>query len=170
MIMERFEMKINKAGRLGPSGFTLAEVMTVIAILGILSAIAIPNYIKYRKKSKLTEIVSNLKNFEKGFIAYGLEEGGFPDDCHTDDGPYGLPNTVIEKYIRTDAWAKPTALGGRYNWEGPNLYGYAGISIDDPTASQNDFRLLDSLLDDGDLSQGKFRITPNDRYTYLIRE
>ena len=34
MIMERFEMKIGKAGRLGPGGFTLAEVMAVIAILG----------------------------------------------------------------------------------------------------------------------------------------
>ena len=33
-----------------------------------------------------------------------------------------------------------------------------------------DFELLDSMLDDGDLTQGKFRQTPNGRYTYIIEE
>jgi len=179
--MERVELKINKADRLGPGGFTLAEVMAVIAILGILSAIAIPNYIKYRRKGQLAEIAANLSAFEKGFIAFALEHGGFPDDCHTDNGPFGLPdeldgvsNTQIVKYIRTDAWVKPTPLGGRYNWEGPDTYwdafGYVGISIDEGTAPQETFRLLDGLIDDGDLSSGKFRLTPNTRYTYMIRQ
>ena len=167
-------MKNNSAARLGHGGFTLAEIMTVIAIIGILSAIAIPNYLKYRQKSQLAEISSNLSNFEKGFIAYGLEEGGFPDDCHIDDGPYGLPNTAIEKYVRPDVWAKPTPLGGRYNWEGPDNYwdahGYVGISIYGSSASQETFRVLDSLLDDGDLSTGKFQLTTNGRYTYMIRQ
>ena len=37
-------------------------------------------------------------------------------------------------------------------------------------AAQKDFELLDSMLDDGDLTQGKFRQTPNGRYTYIIEE
>lgn len=174
-------MKTTKLGRPATAGFTLAEVMIVIAILGILAAIAIPNYIKYRQKSQLAEIVAHIDNFEKGFIAFALEYGGFPDDCHTTDGSYGLPDklngvdigTTIEKYVPPGVWSKPTPLGGRYNWEGPNNYTYAGISIDGstvPTKPEKLFRLLDALHDDGNLSTGKFRKTPNDRYTFIIRE
>jgi hypothetical protein len=47
---------------------------------------------------------------------------------------------------------------------------YSGISLFEPTASQEDLELLDIMLDDGDLSQGKFRQTPNGRYTYIIDE
>ena len=38
------------------------------------------------------------------------------------------------------------------------------------TAPQKELELLDSMLDDGDLTQGKFRQTPNGRYTYIIAE
>ena len=45
-----------------------------------------------------------------------------------------------------------------------------GISFFEFTAPQEDFELLDRMLDDGDLTQGKFRETPNGRYTYIIEE
>ena len=178
MIMKRAAKNTGGTIKYGSGGFTLVELMIVIAIIGILAAIAVPNYMRYRKKAEISEIAANLKNFKTGFIAYAIDYEWYPDDCHTDTGPYGLPNAEIEDYVMLDEWTTPTVLGGRYNWEGPDTYwpaypdgnGYVGISIDGVTASQKDLRFLDGLLDDGDLSTGIFRLTPNSRYTYIFEE
>jgi type IV pilus assembly protein PilA len=52
------------------SGFTLIELMIVVAILGILAAIAIPAFVQYVRRSKSTEAVTNVDNMFKLSASY----------------------------------------------------------------------------------------------------
>lgn len=54
-------------------GFTLIELMIVVAIIGILAAIAIPNFLQYQLKSKTSEAKSNLGGIKTAQEAYRAE-------------------------------------------------------------------------------------------------
>jgi type IV pilus assembly protein PilA len=60
--------------RRNKKGFTLIELMIVVAIIGILAAVAIPAFLKYIKKSKTSEARTNVRKVYDGEISYFDEE------------------------------------------------------------------------------------------------
>jgi type IV pilus assembly protein PilA len=82
---------MSKTIRKGEKGFTLIELMIVVAIIGILAAIAIPNFLRFQLKSKTSEGKVNLAAIRTAEEAYLAEFGAY---VSSNARPTGTPSTT----------------------------------------------------------------------------
>ena len=78
-------------------GFTLIEILTVVAILSTLSAIALPAYSRYIEKAKVTRAIAEIKTLSLEIDTYGIDNGGTLPITLNDIGRAGL----------LDPWGNP---------------------------------------------------------------
>src|SRR5881296_1690798 len=78
------------------AGFTLVEIMIVVAIIGLLAAIAIPNFVKARETAQLNSIVNNLRILEGAKDQWALENKKGTGDTPT----WAVSPTGIADYLK----------------------------------------------------------------------
>ncbi len=86
-------------------GFTLVEIMIVVAIIGLLAAIAIPNFVKARQKAQTEACIANLRQIEGATQVWAVDTGAADTVTPT-------WNDLVPNYIRTQPGCPG---GGVYN-------------------------------------------------------
>ena len=102
------------------TGFTLVEIMIVVAIIGLLAAIAVPNFIRTRSTSQMKACIDNLRQIDGAAQEWALENKKSPDAPVTLTdirdflrGPLTCPaggTTFANSYQMTTVTNKPVCL------------------------------------------------------------
>jgi len=101
-------------------GFTLVEIMIVVAIIGLLASIAIPNFVKARTTAQMNACISNLRQIDGAIQQWALDtkQGDTATVTAADVLPYlknavtcpGGGKTFADSYSLTTVAARPTCL------------------------------------------------------------
>ena len=120
--------KLNK----NRGGFTLVEIMIVVAIIALLAAIAVPNFLRARKRSQATRILEDLRIIDSAIDQYAIETNK--------SGGATVNWTDIQFYLK-----KGSVI---YNSGGTDLLtnAYSGYSVDSlPKLSSTTFDKLSDV-------------------------
>ncbi len=153
------------------SGFTLLEIMLVVAIIGLLVVLAIPAFMKHRMRVEDVAFMDQQRVLMASLERLAITEGNYPPDS-----PVAIMPAKLSEYIpRNIHWERKTPIGGYWDWDYENnhpsaAYGvYAGLVVNAPNRTTLQMKKIDKRIDDGSIVTGNFRRHENG-YIFLVTE
>jgi prepilin-type N-terminal cleavage/methylation domain-containing protein len=146
------------------SGFTLVEMMIVVAVIALLAVIAVPAFMRARQQAQNAKLMNALRIATSAIEQYAAEHQAYPADVTRGIIPPGMA-TYLDDRLN---WTGTTPIGGQWDWDF-NVFGVkAAVSVVDPTARNAQLLEIDEKFDDGDLSTGRFRRLQPTRYSDIV--
>jgi prepilin-type N-terminal cleavage/methylation domain-containing protein len=146
------------------NAFTLIELMTVVAIIALLAAMALPAFLRARQRAQNTKFINALRVGSGAFDTYAIEHGSYPPDVFRSIVPPGMATY----FDSTFDFTAPTPIGGLWDWD-KDVFGFkAGLSVVDPSALHPQLRDIDTSWDDGNLVTGHFQEKGSSRFSQIL--
>lgn len=147
------------------SGFSLVELMIVVAIIGILAAIAIPNYVNAQLRAKRAEIPGTVSSVKMAELAYGITYDVFVDapvmpraDSDLDKHQVAW-DTKLARQFTEMGWAPDGAVRGNYQVTGASATDFIVEGHSDIDDDENIFEMTVTF-------KGSETIAPGDDWVF----
>jgi prepilin-type N-terminal cleavage/methylation domain-containing protein len=117
------------------TGFTLVEIMIVVAIIALLAAIAVPGFLRARKRSQASKILNDLRMIDAAVDQYAIETNKKTNDT-----------------VGVTDWTAYVKKGSILYNTGANLFGtaYGAQTVDTiPQVNSGDYALLSDVAGTG---------------------
>ena len=117
------------------AGFTLVEIMIVVAIIALLAAIAVPGFLRARKRSQASKILNDLRMIDAAVDQYAIETNKKSNDT-----------------VAVSDWTNYVKKGSILYNTGANLFGtpYGPQTVDTiPQVSSSDYAILSDVAGTG---------------------
>jgi type IV pilus assembly protein PilA len=108
-------MKAPKIVKKAQAGFTLIELMIVVAIIGILAAVAIPAYSNYVVKAKVGAAMTAVASLQTAVANCIQEAGGDATHCTSADATSGIPTFTATKEVSAATVGTAGAITATFN-------------------------------------------------------